>query len=139
VRTVVMGETKRNSVYSMIQMELAKPSGFYCLSSGGAIGNLDLKDATNMAAFAERYFPSLSGCLIHVNERKEKDTVMQEFLENKISILVSTTVIEVGIDVPRASSWLLNMPSASVFRNCINCGDVLVAEILRHTVFCLLI
>jgi len=40
-------------------------------------------------------------------KEKEKDEVMRHFLENKTNILVSTTVIEVGIDVPRASLMII--------------------------------
>jgi ATP-dependent DNA helicase RecG len=53
-------------------------------------------------------FPNHRVGLIHGKmKEKEKDEVMREFLENKIHILVSTTVIEVGIDVPRASLMVI--------------------------------
>jgi ATP-dependent DNA helicase RecG len=68
-----------------------------------------LKDATNMAEHLQRdIFPDYEVGLIHGKmKEKEKDAVMKEFLANKINILVSTTVIEVGIDVPRASLMVI--------------------------------
>ena len=38
---------------------------------------------------------------------KEKDTVMDDFRNGKISVLISTTVIEVGVDVPNATVMMV--------------------------------
>ena len=38
---------------------------------------------------------------------KEKDQVMRDFKEGKIKILVSTTVVEVGVDVPQATIMIV--------------------------------
>ena len=110
VRTVLMGETKRNNVYQLISAELAKGhQAFIVYPLVEQSENLDLKDATNMSEHLQRdIFPDYKVGLIHGKmKEKVKDEVMQEFLANKINILVSTTVIEVGIDVPRASLMVI--------------------------------
>jgi len=110
VRTVLMGETKRNNVYQLIGTELVKGHQvFIVYPLVEQSENLDLKDATNMAEHLQRdIFPDYRVGLIHGKmKEKEKDVVMHDFLANKINILVSTTVIEVGIDVPRASLMVI--------------------------------
>ena len=110
VHTVLMGENKRDKVYQNISAELAKGhQAFIVYPLVEQSENLDLKDATNMAEHLQKeIFPDYRVGLIHGKMKgKEKDTAMQEFLENKINILVSTTVIEVGIDVPRASLMVI--------------------------------
>ncbi len=47
-----------------------------------------------------------------------KDAVMAEFSAGRLSILVATTVIEVGVNVPNASSWSSSTPSASASPSC---------------------
>jgi ATP-dependent DNA helicase RecG len=110
VRTVLMGESKRQAVYAAIRAELSKDHQvFIVYPLVEQSENLDLKDATKMAEHLQKdIFPDCRVGLIHGKMKdKEKDAVMREFLDNKISILVATTVIEVGIDVPRASLMVI--------------------------------
>jgi len=110
VRTVLMGESRRQAVYETIRKELARGhQAFIVYPLVEQSENLDLKDATKMAEHLQKdIFPDDRVGLIHGKMKdKEKDAVMREFLENKIAILVATTVIEVGIDVPRASLMVI--------------------------------
>lgn len=53
-------------------------------------------------------FPDLEIGLLHGSlKADQKDQVMEEFLQNKVKILVSTTVIEVGVDNPRATLMVI--------------------------------
>lgn len=66
---------------------------------------LDLLAATEMAReYSERIFPNLRvGLLTGRMSSREKEEIMESFLRSDYHILVSTTVIEVGVDVPNAS------------------------------------
>jgi ATP-dependent DNA helicase RecG len=72
----------------------------------------DLRAATQMAeelsagVFASRRVALLHGKL----KSDEKDAVMRAFLAHEVDVLVATTVIEVGIDVPNASVMLIEHP-----------------------------
>ncbi|HRV43811.1 MAG TPA: ATP-dependent DNA helicase RecG [Smithellaceae bacterium] len=110
VRTMVMGENRREAVYEAIRKELAKNhQAFIVYPLVEQSETLDLKDATQMADRLQKdIFPEVRVGLIHGKMKdREKEAVMRDFLENQIAILVSTTVIEVGIDVPRASLMVI--------------------------------
>ncbi len=67
----------------------------------------NISEKASAAAYFEKlktnYFPDLPLGLLHGKmKQKEKDAVMEAFKRNEIKILVSTTVIEVGVDVPNA-------------------------------------
>lgn len=68
-------------------------------------GTDDLKAAEQWAqTLQEQVFPQLRVALLHGKMRgAEKEAVMQAFAEGEFDLLVSTTVIEVGVDVPNAT------------------------------------
>ncbi len=69
---------------------------------------IDLKAATEEAEVLKKTFPGYRIGLIHGRMKGEqKDKVMKDFLSGKINVLVSTTVIEVGIDVPNSTIMII--------------------------------
>src|SRR5205823_3839145 len=70
---------------------------------------LDLRDATRRYEYLrDQVFPKFSVGLLHGRMKsEEKEEVMRGFVSGKIQILVSTTVIEVGVDVPNASVMVI--------------------------------
>lgn len=70
---------------------------------------LDLRDATKRFEYLrDAVFPKFSVGLLHGRMKaEEKEKVMRGFVSGKIQILVSTTVIEVGVDVPNASVMVI--------------------------------
>ncbi len=69
----------------------------------------DLKNAKEHSAeLQSKVFPDLRiGCIHGKMKAAEKDKTMQTFVDGEINILVSTTVIEVGVDVPNASLMII--------------------------------
>lgn len=68
----------------------------------------NLKSAQEHAAELQRYFPDLKVACVHGKlKAKEKAEIMQAFVAGSIDILVSTTVIEVGVDVPNAALMII--------------------------------
>ncbi|WP_042144901.1 ATP-dependent DNA helicase RecG [Paucisalibacillus sp. EB02] len=70
---------------------------------------LDIQDAVDLYNQLEAYYPpSIRVGLMHGRlHSTEKEEVMKEFAENKVQILVSTTVVEVGVNVPNATIMVI--------------------------------
>mgnify|MGYP001407145307 CR=1 FL=1 len=69
---------------------------------------LEVKAATEEYKKLEKIFPEYKIGLLHGRMKaKEKEAVMQEFQNKKIGILVSTSVVEVGIDIPNATVMII--------------------------------
>lgn len=68
----------------------------------------NVKSAEEHAAQLQRYFPDLKVACIHGGMKaKDKNNIMSTFVDDDIDILVSTTVIEVGVDVPNAALMII--------------------------------
>jgi len=110
VVTVARTESKRREIYTFLRDEIARGRQAYVVYPLVEESEaLDLKAATDMARrLAEDVFPDLSVGLMHGRLGfEEKDAIMRRFKAGEIHILVSTTVIEVGIDVANASVMLV--------------------------------
>src|SRR5881392_788159 len=110
VVTVARTESKRREIYEFLRDEIGRGRQVYVVYPLVEESEaLDLKAATDMARhLAEDVFPDLTVGLMHGRLGFEaKDAIMRRFKAGEIHILVSTTVIEVGIDVPNASVMLV--------------------------------
>jgi ATP-dependent DNA helicase RecG len=110
VKTVIKAEQSRDEVYDLIRRSAEQGRQvFIVYPLVEESEKSDLKAATEMAETLSReVFPDLRIGLMHGRLKGAvKDQLMAEFLEGKLQILVSTTVIEVGIDVPNASLMVI--------------------------------
>ena len=110
VATRLFYEKDRRRVYDIVRQELGRGNqAFIVYPLVEESEKMDLKDATTMAAHLQSdIFPDRRVGLIHGKMKNtEKDAVMASFLEQSLDILVATTVIEVGIDIPSASLMII--------------------------------
>jgi ATP-dependent DNA helicase RecG len=106
VETKVFPESARERVYRIVEEEVRKGrQAFVVYPLVEESENLDLKDATRMAEHLQKeIFLEFRIGLLHGRMKSdEKEAIMMEFKGGKIQVLVATTVIEVGIDIPNAS------------------------------------
>ena len=110
IETRVFGEEKRAEVKELISREVSAGRQVYVVYPlVEESEKMDLKDATRRFEYLrDKVFPKLSVGLVHGKMKSaEKEDVMRRFVAGKIQILVSTTVIEVGVDVPNASVMIV--------------------------------
>jgi ATP-dependent DNA helicase RecG len=110
VITRIRGEESRNRIYQFLDETVRKGQQVYIVYPlVEESEKLDLLNATQMAEHLEKtVFPNFKVALMHGRMKQtEKDAVMDDFRRGAAQILVSTTVIEVGVDVPNASVMLI--------------------------------
>lgn len=110
VTTYYLPERRRGDAYALIRREVAAGRQAYVvcpLITESEV--LTCEAATKLfAKLQTEVFPDLSVGLLHGRLKlEEKEEVMRSFRQGKIQILVTTTVIEVGVDVPNASVMLI--------------------------------
>ena len=105
VRTIVRADSRRDEAYAMMREEISRGRQVYVIYPlVDESEKIDLKAATEMAGELARVFPEYRVALLHGRMKgDEKEAVMRRFVAGELQILVSTTVVEVGVDVPNAS------------------------------------
>lgn len=113
VRTVLRGEEARADIYRYL-IKLAKKGerAFIVYPIIEESEKLDLKAATDGYEYLRKGpLASYKVGLLHGRmSREEKDQILNEFRNGGIQILVTTTVIEVGVDVPEATAMIIEHP-----------------------------
>jgi ATP-dependent DNA helicase RecG len=113
VITRLFFENKRREAYRFIDCEIKKGRQVYVVYPlVEETEKSDLKAATEMATHMQKdVFPAWKVGLLHGRMKADgKESVMESFKSGGIQILVSTTVIEVGVDVPNATIMVIEHP-----------------------------
>jgi len=106
IKTTAKPQSRRDEIYASVRGELERGRQAYIVYPLiEESSKVDLRAATEAAdTLAAEVFPAYRVALLHGRLKPdEKDHIMTEFAAGRVHVLVSTTVIEVGIDVPNAS------------------------------------
>lgn len=109
IQTRVIYENKRPQALDFMREQLQKGRQAYVVYPlVEESEKIDLKNAVEEFEKLKKEFPKSEIGLLHGRMKpQEKEQIMQQFREGKIHILVSTTVIEVGVDVPNANLMMI--------------------------------
>jgi ATP-dependent DNA helicase RecG len=112
VRTAVRSSGQRERVLEFVHGEcLQGRQAYIVLPVIEESERADLRAATTMAQGLAARWPELEVGLVHGRlKAEERDAVMRRFRGGELKVLVATTVIEVGIDVPDATIMLIEHP-----------------------------
>ena len=103
-------EAERAAAYDLVRREVRAGRQAFVVCAAIDEGNRTQVRAAEAEAqrLATEVFPDLQVELLHGRMRpKDKDRVMEDFRSGRADVLISTTVIEVGVDVPNATVMLI--------------------------------
>jgi ATP-dependent DNA helicase RecG len=109
IRTFVLRESRKTQAYELVRKSVALGRQAYVVAPA-----IDASDSALTGALAEaerlqkRVFKDLRVAVLHGKlPGREKDAVMERFKRGETDVLVATTVVEVGVDVPNASVMIV--------------------------------
>ena len=110
IKNCVVDTSYRKSAYRFMQKEIAEGRQVYVICP--MVEESEGLEAENVLDYTKKLRqempPEISVGFLHGRMKPaEKNKIMEEFSENKIQILVSTTVIEVGVNVPNATVMMV--------------------------------
>ena len=109
IKCCVVGQNYRTSAYRYMQREIQAGHQIYIICP--MIGESETTEVENVISYSENratILPNVNiACLHGKMTEYDKNSVMKDYASGEIDILVSTTVIEVGINVPNATFMLI--------------------------------
>ena len=124
ITTVALPDSRRQDVIERVRLacEEGKQAYWVCtLIEESEV--LECQAAEDTAAELQNLLPGLHIGLVHYRMLPvEKQRVMEEFKAGILQLLVATTVIEVGVDVPNASLMIIENPERLGWRSCTSCA-----------------
>ncbi|MDN5343594.1 MAG: ATP-dependent helicase RecG [Oceanotoga sp.] len=109
VKTILNSDNNLKNIYDFIKDELKKENqAFFIYPLIEESEAIDLKNAKDMHEQISKIFSDYNVGLLHGKMKSvEKNEIMEKFSKKEINILVSTTVIEVGVDIPDATVMVI--------------------------------
>lgn len=109
IQTRVVTESKRNNAMDFMAEQIGKGRQCYVVYPlVEESEKIDLKNATEEFEKLKHQYPKIRFGLLHGKMKpQEKDEIMTQFRKHEIDVLVSTTVIEVGVDVANANLMII--------------------------------
>lgn len=109
IETVHYFHNRRNNLNRFIREQISKGRQAYVVFPLiDESEKVDFKNLTEGYDYMQKAFPEFTTCMVHGKMRPaEKDAAMQEFISGRAHIMVATTVIEVGVNVPNASVMVI--------------------------------
>lgn len=107
--TYTVGPNSRDRMYDSIGVEFSRGhQAYFVYPRIDDEGNSELRDVTTMFDFLKEKYPGIPSALLHSRlSEEEKIKILNDFKDGKISYIVSTTVVEVGLDIPNATCMVI--------------------------------
>ena len=104
IKTLIKPESKTSEIIPLIKKKISKNKQiFWICPLINESGKLNYASVENKFEFIKNIFPDNVGLLHGKLNPEQRDLVLNKFLKKEIKILVSTTVVEVGVDFPNAN------------------------------------
>lgn len=108
ITTYLVDERKREKMYETIRVEFMRGHQAYFVYPRIDESDDSIRGASEMYAFLKKKYPEYPSALIHSKiDEKDKIRILKDFQRGKISYLVSTSIVEVGIDIKRATCMVI--------------------------------
>ncbi|MBQ8636794.1 MAG: ATP-dependent DNA helicase RecG [Clostridia bacterium] len=109
VKTYAVGENMRERIYTFLEKNVKSGMQAYVVCPLVAeTEQSDLENAQNLSEKLRNAYPDFKIGLIHGKMKAtEKDEIMSAFVSGEINVLVSTTVIEVGVNIPNSNIMII--------------------------------